>query len=102
MRVMDREAFLAPLSENELREVYQIDLRKVHERLGALRNDSTQMRFSDISQYTSDGNRMTYSVSFYLDSGDPVLDREIERWLSDNKRTLREPEIRAKVAFRVR
>ncbi len=31
-----------------------------------------------------------------------MLDREMERWLSDNKRTLRQPDVRARVAFRVR
>jgi GNAT superfamily N-acetyltransferase len=94
--------FLSPLTEEELRDVYRIDVNRVQERLASLRNDSTVIEFSGVSERTGDGNKLTYSVKLYLESGDPVLDREMERWLSDNKRLLQNPEVRAKVAFRVK
>jgi hypothetical protein len=99
---MQLATFLSPITEQELREVYRIDVARLHERLASIQNDSTAVEFSQVTERTSDGNKLRYSVNFYLHSGDPVLDQQMERWLSDKKRLLEKPEVRAKVAFRVK
>ncbi len=61
---MELANFLAPISEDDLREVYEIDVAKVNVCLATLRNNATNVKFSEITERTNDGNRMMYSVHF--------------------------------------
>ena len=99
---MDLVTFLSPITEQEVRDAYWIDIARVHARLASVRNDSSEIEFSDVSERTSDGNKLRYSLRLYLDSGEPVLDQELERWLSDDKMLLGSPDVSGKVAFRVK
>jgi len=99
---MELARFLEPIREHDLRDVYTINHAELRDCLASLRNDSTTVEFSEVNEHTNDGNRVRYSVNLYLDSGSVIFDKAMERWLSDNKRSLERPEVRAKVAFRVK
>jgi GNAT superfamily N-acetyltransferase len=91
---MELSDALSPISEADIRETYL-----VAPRLGI---DDTKTIFSfQVLERTADGTRVICQVSFRTDTGESVLDKELERWLCDNKNLLSRPG-RARVVCRVK
>lgn len=85
---------LAPVSEADVRQTYTLG--------GNFNIDDTETSISfQLLSPTDDGTKVTYTAQFYTTAGLPVLDRDLERWLCDNKRLLSRSG-RAKVAYRVK
>ena len=97
---MEISEFLQPITEERLRKTYQIDTSKVGPRLEKLRNESTKL-LPLLQTNSADGNRLIYVISFYTVDAEPVLDKDLERWLCDHKKLLADPSRRSKVAVRV-
>jgi GNAT superfamily N-acetyltransferase len=86
---------LLPISEEDIRNTYL-----AAPRLGI---DDAKTRISlQLLANTTDGTKVNCLVLFHTDMGEPILDRDLERWLCDNKKLLSEPGQRARVAYRVR
>src|SRR6201998_460291 len=98
---MEKEEFLRPVTEEDIRAAYSIDCSELGSILQGLRNDSTRLT-SQLLERTSDGNKFVYLVSFYTSTPEPVLDKDLERWLCDNKGLRGEPGQRSKVAYRIK
>src|SRR5271170_259658 len=92
--------FLQPASEEALLEVYTIDHSQVGPKLSAVDNALKKIRL-DIIRSTSDDKKLKYLVELYASVDEPILDKDLERWLWDNKQLCGRPEERARVAFRV-
>lgn len=97
---MEKDTFLRPINEEDVRAAYFVDCTHLGAPLHEFCNDSTSLA-SQLLERTSDGNKFVYKVSFYTSALEPILDRELHRWLCDNKRLRGEAGRRSKVAYRV-
>jgi GNAT superfamily N-acetyltransferase len=88
------EAVLAPVSEMDFRHTYAADV------ILDIDDSKTTIDLT-LLEKTTDGNRVICTVSFRNAGGEPILERDLERWLCDNKR-LSEKRGRARVACRVK
>jgi|SRR5579863_5748264 len=93
-------AFLHPTSEEELVEVYTIDPSLVRPPLDTVDNQSKKVDIR-VLQNTQDGKKLTCLVALYALAAEPILDKDLERWLCDNRQLRGRPRERAKVAVRV-
>jgi hypothetical protein len=98
---MNLSEFLNPISDGAIRNAYLVDHQHLAPELSGIRNEATVVKFDEVAHHTGEGRRLTYSVDLYLESGESVLDKPLLRRLSDDKRCLESPKIRAKIAFRI-
>lgn len=91
---------LSPISESDLREIYWCDRSQLGPALQELDNDLTTFRLESVGR-TADGEKIVYFVGVYCSGKSPILDKELERWLCDNKMLLGQPGTRGRVAVRV-
>ncbi|HET7890449.1 MAG TPA: hypothetical protein VFL34_02950 [Candidatus Sulfotelmatobacter sp.] len=85
---------LLPIAEADIRNTYLCSPR-----LGI---DDTRTGFSlQLLERTSDGAKVICLVFFQTDTGEPILDQHLERWLCNNKKLFSQPG-RSRVAYRVR
>ncbi len=93
-------AFLHPTSEEDLVETYTVDGSQLGPPLSTVNNQLKKVKLK-ILQNTSDGKKLIYHVALYAVVDEPILDKDLERWLCDNKQLCGRPTERAKVAVRV-
>jgi hypothetical protein len=91
---MDLLHALSPISEADVRQSYLVE-----HRLG-IDDGKTTFSFQVLAK-TADGTRVNYQVLFYTDMREPILEKDLERWLCDNKKLLGQPG-RSRVAYRVK
>jgi GNAT superfamily N-acetyltransferase len=85
---------LSPISEADIRDAYL-----AAPKLGI--DDGNTVLLLQLLLRTTDGNKVNCLISFHTEQGEPILDRDLERWLCDNKRLLGRSG-RSKVAYRVK
>jgi GNAT superfamily N-acetyltransferase len=100
MSMSEVAAFLYPTSEEALFQVYTVDRSQVGPALSTLDNRLTRFRLDIIKNAPSD-EKLKYLVTLYAPANEPILDKDLERWLWDNKQLCGRPTQRARVAFRV-
>ncbi|MGI0080454.1 MAG: hypothetical protein ACRECH_12620 [Nitrososphaerales archaeon] len=94
--------FLLPTSLTDLNEVYNIDASQLHPPLSSIKISSKIVDIH-ILPSTHDGTKLVYCVQLFalIDEPKPILDRDLERWLCDNRQLRGRPLKRARVAVRV-
>jgi len=91
---MNLAAALLPVTQADVSNTYQVtDTLPVD-------NARTTVRFQ-LATATTDGTKVMYFVCLYTSRGQPLLDKDLERWLCDRKQLLSQTG-RSKVAVRVR
>jgi hypothetical protein len=97
----DVAAFLHPTTIEQLAEVYTIDHSQVGPALSGVDNKLKKIKKLDIIKMGLDAHKLMYFVGLYISVDEPILEKDLERWLWDNKQLLGRPEERGRVAFRV-
>jgi hypothetical protein len=85
---------LSPISEVDIQSAYL-----AAPRLG-IDDSQTNLSFQ-VLEKTTDGTRVICQILFHTDTGEAILEKELERWLCDNKKLLGQSG-RSKVACRVK
>jgi GNAT superfamily N-acetyltransferase len=85
---------LSPISQTDVQRAYLVEPK-----LG-IKDAKTKLSFQLLTG-TQDGTRVIYVVFFHTETDEPILEKDLERWLCDNKRLLGQPG-RSKVACRVK
>lgn len=85
---------LSPLSQQDIRNIYWFDCGVLGTALQDIDNTATRVDFQD-------GQKTIYLVRIYTSNTEPVLDKDLQRWLCDNKLLLGRPGVRGRVAVKV-
>jgi GNAT superfamily N-acetyltransferase len=86
---------LQPITEGDVRDAYSVSSGS------PVTLTRTTISFQ-VSGERPDGTKVIYLVAFFTDASDPLLEKELERWLCANKRLLSQPGRRGRIAVRVK
>lgn len=100
MSMSEVETFLHPTTREQLMEVYTLDHSRLRPTLSGVDNSLKKIKEIRLIENSPDDRKLTYFVALYVSADEPILEKDLERWLWDNKLLYGKPKERARVAFR--